>query len=201
MFYGLKSAPLAWFLTISKVLNKLGYKQCREDPCLFIKIAGPLYSILALVVDDILAASNSKQANADLLRGLRQHFSIKDLGEPKYCLGINIRRIGRNHIRLSQDVYISKLLQQFKQEDAKPVYTPAIKDHVLTRDMCGRKTGAIDKPYRNLIGALLYATITRPDIQVSVSILAQFSEDPGIAHWNAAIRAIHTRHITRSRLR
>ena len=54
MLYGLKSAPLAWFLTISKVLNKLGYKQCRDDPCLFIKIAGPLYSILALVVDDIL---------------------------------------------------------------------------------------------------------------------------------------------------
>ena len=190
MLYGLKSAPLAWFLTISKVLNKLGYKQCRDDPCLFIKIKESIYSVLALVVDDILAASNTKQANAELLHGLRQHFSIKDLGEPKYCLGINIRRLGRNHIRLSQEAYITKLLQQFKQEDAKPVYTPAVKDHVLTRDMCGSKTGVINKPYRNLVGALLYATITRPDIQVSVSILAQFSEDPGIAHWNAAIRVL-----------
>ena len=98
--------------------------------------------------------------------------------------------MGRNHIRLSQDAYIAKLLQQFGQEDAKAVYTPAIKDHVLTKDMCACKTGAINKPYRSLVGALLYATITRPDIQVSVSILAQFCEDPGIAHWNAAIHVL-----------
>ena len=41
-------------------------------------------------------------------------------------------------------------------------------------------------PYINAVGALMYlATATRPDIANAVSILARFSSNPGLQHWQA----------------
>jgi hypothetical protein len=46
-------------------------------------------------------------------------------------------------------------------------------------------------PYREAVGSLMYAAIgTRPDIAFATSILAQFFENPGNAHWEAAKRVI-----------
>ena len=46
-----------------------------------------------------------------------------------------------------------------------------------------------DKPYLEALGALQYLSIaTRPDITYTVSILARFSRNPGIPHWNALKR-------------
>jgi hypothetical protein len=43
-----------------------------------------------------------------------------------------------------------------------------------------------DKPYREALGALRYLSVaTQPDITYAVSVLAQFSQDPGVTHWNA----------------
>ena len=47
-----------------------------------------------------------------------------------------------------------------------------------------------DKPFRELMGALLYCGITRPDIAVIVSELSKYMSCPTTAHWNAAIRVL-----------
>jgi len=41
-----------------------------------------------------------------------------------------------------------------------------------------------------LVGSLLYATQTHPDIQFSVNLIAQFSGNPGISHLKAAKRML-----------
>jgi hypothetical protein len=42
------------------------------------------------------------------------------------------------------------------------------------------------KPYREAIGALLYAALnTHPDLIFSITLLSQFMENPGPAHWIA----------------
>ncbi|KAL7993989.1 hypothetical protein Plhal703r1_c58g0163321 [Plasmopara halstedii] len=56
------------------------------------------------------------------------------------------------------------------------------------------------RPYRSLIGCLLYiSTCTRPDIAYIVTQLSRFLENPGLSHWNAAIRVLRylnsTRHL------
>ncbi len=46
--------------------------------------------------------------------------------------------------------------------------------------------------YREVIGSLMYAAITtRPDITFTVSILSQFLENPGEAHWEGVKRIFH----------
>ena len=44
-------------------------------------------------------------------------------------------------------------------------------------------------PYREAVGSLLFsATTTRPDIAFAVNQVAQYSSDPGPAHWTAVKR-------------
>jgi hypothetical protein len=44
-------------------------------------------------------------------------------------------------------------------------------------------------PYREAVGSLMYAAMgTRPDIAFATSTVAQFSENPGWAHWEAVKR-------------
>lgn len=45
-------------------------------------------------------------------------------------------------------------------------------------------------PYREIIGRLLYLTITRPDITFAVNTLSQFLQFPTDAHMHAAIRIL-----------
>ena len=47
-------------------------------------------------------------------------------------------------------------------------------------------------PYREAIGSLMYATIaTCPDITFAVSVLSQFLDNPGEAHWEGVKRIFH----------
>ena len=51
---------------------------------------------------------------------LSQNFSMKDLGEATYILGIKIYRdISRRLLGLSQSTYIDKVLKRFKMDDSK----------------------------------------------------------------------------------
>ena len=40
-------------------------------------------------------------------------------------------------------------------------------------------------PYVSALGAILYLRLTRPDLMVSISILARFMQNPSKAHWTA----------------
>jgi hypothetical protein len=66
---------------------------------------------------------------------------------------------------------------------------------VLTKEMNANtpqlKAEMADKPYRGLVGSLLFAVVcTRPDLAQAVSVLCRFQQDPGPEHWKAAKRAL-----------
>lgn len=44
--------------------------------------------------------------------------------------------------------------------------------------------------YRQLVGQLIYLTITRSELSFYVHILSQFMSHPTTAHWNAAVKLI-----------
>jgi hypothetical protein len=46
-------------------------------------------------------------------------------------------------------------------------------------------------PYRSLVGALQYATFTRPDIAFAVNCVCQFMHQPSTIHFAAAKRILH----------
>ncbi|XP_071578912.1 uncharacterized protein [Temnothorax nylanderi] len=121
---------------------------------------------------------------------------MKDLGQLHYCLGIEFSQDKKKReIRMTQRKYIQDVLKRFNMEDCKPVATPMNPAVKLSKKMS--PTTEEDKkqmsqiPYRNVIGSLMYlATSTRPDIAYAISILSQFSENPGQDHWKAAKRVL-----------
>jgi hypothetical protein len=71
-------------------------------------------------VDDILLIENDISMMEAVKFSLIKSFSMKDLGEAAYILGIKIYRDrSKRLIELSQDAYIDKILNLFNMQDSK----------------------------------------------------------------------------------
>ncbi|KAG6401043.1 hypothetical protein SASPL_137888 [Salvia splendens] len=92
---------------------------------------------------------------------LTNHFKFKDLGYPKYFLGIEIAR-NNTGIFISQHKYALDLVSDAGLLGCKPASTPMDSIKQLQMDA----GPPLDDPtaYRRLIGRLVYLCITRPDI-------------------------------------
>ena len=78
-----------------------------------------------LYVDDILLIGNEKAMLECTKAWLSSQFSMKDLGEASYVLGIRIYRDrSKRMLGLSQSMYIDKILKRFSMEESKRGYLP-----------------------------------------------------------------------------
>jgi hypothetical protein len=87
--YGLKKASWSWNLCIDKVIKGFGYVQNIEESCIYKKMSGSSVSFLVLYVDDILLIGNDVRMLNNVKKYLKNNFSMKDMGEAAYVLGIN----------------------------------------------------------------------------------------------------------------
>lgn len=111
-------------------------------------------------------------------------FRLKDLGELKYFLGLEIAR-SKSGIVINQRQYALRILEDAIFLHSKPTKTPTNPRLTLSLtngDLLTDATG-----YRRLIGRLLYLTITRPDITFAVHSLSQFVHAPRAPH----LQAVH----------
>ncbi|RVW95612.1 Retrovirus-related Pol polyprotein from transposon TNT 1-94 [Vitis vinifera] len=122
--YGLKQSPRAWFDRFTKAVLKLGYKQGQADHTLFVKKshAGKM-AILIVYVDDIILSGNDMEELQNLKKYLSEEFEVKDLGNLKYFLGMEVAR-SRKGIVVSQRKYILDLLKETGMLGCKPIDTP-----------------------------------------------------------------------------
>ena len=69
-------------------------------------------------MDDILLIGNDIPMLESVKTSLKNSFSMKDLGEAAYILGIKIYRDrSKRLIGLSQSTYIDKVLERFRSEE------------------------------------------------------------------------------------
>lgn len=168
--YGLKQAARVWNETLHLSLVNCGFKQNETDKCLYSIHSGGDVVYLLVHVDDILAATNKEEFARSLMMKVGQDFELKDLGEAKYYLGIDINRSEAGDFEISQASYIDKIVDAAGLGDAKISKFPMDSGYFK---LDGKILDSNDE-YRKLIGMLLYLTTnTRPDIAASVSILSQ----------------------------
>ena len=121
--YGLKQASRSWNLCFDEVVKGFGFIKNEEEPCVYKKSSGSALVFLVLYVDDILLIRNNIQMLETVKSSLRKSFSMKDLGEATYILGIKIYRDrSKRIIGLSQDTYIDKVLKRFNMQDSKKAF-------------------------------------------------------------------------------
>jgi hypothetical protein len=124
---------------------------------------------------------------AAVIGKLQQEFPLKDLGPLHYFLGIQVTR--HNHsIHLCQQKYISELLAKAHMDEAKPATTPCSSGSKLSRH--DGEPLPDPTPYRQLVGALQYCILIRPEIAYSVNQLCQHLHNPSSTHWTAAKRVL-----------
>jgi hypothetical protein len=126
-------------------------------------------------MNDMLIALKSKVGIDRLKAQLRIEFEMKDLGEAKKILGIEIQRDKRKGIiYLTQTQYLKTILQGFGVDGkTKPVSTPLAPHFKLIASMSPH----IEEEYKHMaqilyakvVGALMYAIVcTRLDISHAV---------------------------------
>jgi hypothetical protein len=196
--YGLKQASRAWNEALDPVLLGAGLAKSLVDPCLYYHVAdgGRSLTLVSVHVDDIVMASNNCEFVEGVIVTLRSHFTVNDLGECKFVLGLKISRVrSQRELRVTQGRYINDIVNRFRMQDSYPQSTPADVKTKLSRAFCPKteeERSAMAKiPYRQLIGCLMYAATTiRYDIAVETHILSRAVADPGKAHWEAGKRVV-----------
>ncbi|KAJ9523607.1 hypothetical protein QJQ45_007310 [Haematococcus lacustris] len=190
--YGLRQAPRAWHARLCEELLAIGFTASEADPALFtLQLpSGPVY--LLVYVDDCLLCT--QQGDTAGLAHVKQQlacvFNIKDMGDTRWFLGMQItRNRAEGTIMLDQRQFINELVTTHGMSSAHSKAVPMAPATKLVRE--GDPLDTSVHQYSALVGSLLYLTCcTRPDIAFAVGALARHMSSPTKQHWAAACNVL-----------
>ena len=103
----------SWNIRFDEVIKAYGFMQTFGEACIYNKVSGSYVAFLILYVDDILLIGNDIEFLDSIKGYLNKSFSMKDLREATYILGIKIYKDrSRCLIRLSMSTYLDKILEE-----------------------------------------------------------------------------------------
>ncbi|GKA27249.1 ribonuclease H-like domain-containing protein [Tanacetum coccineum] len=188
--YGLKQAPRQWNAKLTCALVENGFSQSKSDYSLFTKSDNGVFLALLVYVDDIIITGNDTSEIEKFKEFLRTKFMIKDLGNLKYFLGIEVINTNKG-ICLNQRKYVLDLLTGYGMLACKPARTP-----MLSKVSISNEATSIDPlldnivDYQKLMGKLIYLTNTRPNISYVVYCLSQFMHAPLKSYLRSAFKIL-----------
>jgi hypothetical protein len=80
-----------WYNRLSEFLKQKGYTNNDDCPCVFIKKSSTGFCIISVYVDDLIIIGNESDIN-EARHHLKTEFEMKDLGQTKFCLGLQLVR-------------------------------------------------------------------------------------------------------------
>jgi len=163
------------------------FEQAKADPCLYIKKKQSGTILIGIYVDDLIITASDMNILQETKNILCNRFKMKDMGELKFCLGIQVERNDAG-IKIHQSKYIKDILVKFNMEHCNTADYP-MSNIPLQKPFSENAEGKY--PFRELVGSLLYVSIaTRPDITYSVSQLSRHLNNFDETHWTAAKRVL-----------
>lgn len=187
--YGLKQASRQWFTRLSSFLISHGFRQSTSDHSLFLRFTDNVTTALLVYVDDIILTGNNIDEIQSITALLDQTFKIKDLGNLKFFLGLEIARTAQG-IHLCQRKYTLDILADSGMLGCRPHSTPMDYSTKLQATSGTPLPVETSSSYRRLVGRLIYHTNTRPDITYAVQQLSQYMANPTTSHHQAAFRIL-----------
>jgi hypothetical protein len=98
--YGLVQASRNWFLKLSAIYERLGFKQSKSDPCIFLRKD----MVIILYTDDCLLYAQDTKEIDYFVKTLRDDYKLT-LNDPDpidYFLGIHFSHQDNGELRMSQ---------------------------------------------------------------------------------------------------
>jgi hypothetical protein len=198
MLYGLKEAPLAWYLTFLRYLEKIGFQKTVVDQCLFVRKSEKGLTLMACHVDDCTLVGDSPAVEESFLL-IGKTFTLRDTTKQGRYLGVNVLRNSDRFI-LDQNHLIVELTKEFlgNLENTRRYVTPWID----IGDISGEEKVSCDEDsssggngitwYRKLVGKLNWICLnTRPDISFAVRELQRHLEKPTKTLCERGLRVIN----------
>ena len=111
-------------------------------------------------------------------KALNKSFTIKDMGPVKQILGIHIiRNRTKKLLWLSQEKYVTEVLQRFTMSNAKPVGSTMSTNYKLSGKESPKtkvdRAEMMKIPYGSAVRSLMYAMVcTRLDIGYAVGVVS-----------------------------
>jgi len=163
-------------------MTKLGFTCAMANDCLYVLWEHGKIILMVLIYVNNIAVAGKKISGIVLFKqNLLKDFEIMDLGEMKFILGIQVTQDQSNCLLfLNQSAYITQILTRFGMLNVKSVSTSLAVKHGLSTSQSPSSEAELNE-YSNfsrgiyyllLVGLLLYATQTHPDIQFSVNLIA-----------------------------
>jgi len=181
--YGLKQTLKAWSNKIGhEYLVTSGFQTSNVDSSLYVKKTNHGIIIIVIYVDDLIITRDNDVDISDLKKLLKQKFEMKDLGELRYFLGIEVIQSPKG-IWLLQRQYALNKLSKYGMTGCKPISIPLEQNVKLSTD---EKDLVEDTTmYRRIVGNLIYMTITRPDLSYAIGVVSQFMQTAQKRHLDA----------------
>ncbi|KAG8493268.1 hypothetical protein CXB51_010719 [Gossypium anomalum] len=186
--YGLRQAPRAWFDKLKCFFVSIGFVASRSDASLFVRTQSESTLYVLVYVDDIIITGSSSTIIDWFVRLLHEKFSLKDMGDLHFFLGIEVTRSSTGSVHLCQAKYIRDILARASMATAKSVPTPMVSSSVMSKD--DGECLVDPTEFRSLAGALQYVVLTRPDIAYAVNRICQFMHNPTSLHMTALKRIL-----------
>nr|GEW43165.1 hypothetical protein [Tanacetum cinerariifolium] len=182
--YGLKQAPRAWYDELSTFLVSKGFSKGSIDPTLFItKDMGDIL-LVQIYADDIIFGSTNLKLSKQFEKLMHSKFEMSMMRELKFFLGIQIHQSPCG-IFINQAKYAQKILIKHGMTSCDSVGTLMATKH-LDADLS--ETPVDQTKYRNMVGALMYLTTSRPDIVHATCYCTRYQAKPTEKHHTAVKR-------------
>ena len=110
------------------------------------------------------------------------------MGDLDYFLCIEVKGQSNGSLLLTQSKYIRDLLTKTEMDEVNPISSPMLGGCKLSK--AASEDFADPTLYKSVVGALQYATITRPEISFSINKVCQFMGAPTEQHWQAVKRIL-----------
>ena len=194
--YGQRDASYRWWMSLTEWLESEGYKQCKNDKCLFrgngqgqtkcddsVMFEGNGIA-LAVHVDDILTRGSRRATNL-FWNKVQQQFDLKgwdivDYDNPLVYTGMTITKVAKdNTVRytLDQPSDITDFLHEHDMVSARSTSAPMPDKQEIYSDDTPLSQQEHAK-YRSIVGSLVWFTLTRWDIAHDVNRLSQWLSAP-----------------------
>jgi len=158
-----------------------GFQTCNANFSLYVKKTDHEIIVIVIYVDDLIIIGDSDAYIFDLKKLLKQKFEMKDLGELRYFLSIEVIQSPKG-IWLLQRQYALNKLSEYGMTGYKPISIPLEQNE---GDLVEDTT-----MYRRIVGSLIYMTITRPNLSYVITVVSQCMQTPQKPHLDAVRRIL-----------
>ena len=128
---------------------KIGFERIDDNNNMYIKSEEGKDILISKIFLDAIMFGGKDALSKDFVDKIKHEFGMSMFGEIKFFVGLQVHQL-KYGIFVTQSKYIKEILKTFGLEDFKPISTPMVTGHKLSKN--DEPTKVNQTMYRSMIG-------------------------------------------------